>query len=61
MSKAEAVRVIVRCRPLNKKEQEAGMERIIEMDPSRGAIMVKNPKDEKIVHEFVYDAVFDWK
>jgi hypothetical protein len=58
---AEAVKVVVRCRPMNGKEQAANFTRIVDMDIPKGIVSVKNPKEPKAPpKEFNFDAVFDW-
>ncbi|KAJ9579065.1 hypothetical protein L9F63_024825, partial [Diploptera punctata] len=59
----EAVQVVVRCRPMNYKEQAAGHSRVIECYPGRGVIEIKNPnpKDTReSTKTFTFDAVYDW-
>ncbi|XP_033752540.1 kinesin-II 95 kDa subunit-like [Pecten maximus] len=60
--KAETVRVVVRCRPMDQKEIKDGHERIVEMDVNRGVIMIKNPKglSTEPPKDFTFDAVYDW-
>lgn len=58
---AEAVKVVVRCRPLSKNETDAGHKRSVEMDTTMGLIKVINPEapnDEP--KSFTFDSVFDW-
>lgn len=60
-SKAESVKVVVRCRPMNDKETAAGNERVVSMDPQRGLIEVKpcgNAHGET-PKSFTFDAVYD--
>jgi kinesin family protein 3/17 len=53
--------VVVRCRPLNEKEIEAGYNSCIEMFPDRGLIEIKNPKlgPTDPIKTFTFDAVYD--
>ena len=37
----QAVRVVVRCRPLNSKEKNDGRQRIVDMDVDAGQVKVK--------------------
>lgn len=73
-SSKEAVKVIVRCRPLSKSEIEQGHQRfifnylnikffsIITIDNRRGMIEVRNPKDsQQTVKCFTFDSVYDSK
>ncbi|KAI9145064.1 P-loop containing nucleoside triphosphate hydrolase protein [Paraphysoderma sedebokerense] len=59
MSSTEAVRVVVRCRPFNNKEAEAGYTKVVEIDPHRGSLSLKNPKNDVDLKTFTFDAVFD--
>ncbi|CAH8491006.1 unnamed protein product [Heterobilharzia americana] len=57
----ECVKVLVRCRPLNKKEVEAGHERCVFVDTSNATIEVRNPrgKPEDAPRRFTFDSVYD--
>ncbi|XP_053365916.1 kinesin family member 3Cb isoform X2 [Clarias gariepinus] len=58
--KAETVRVVVRCRPLNKKEEAMSHERIVEVDVKLGQVSVRNPKAAGTLNKtFTFDAVYD--
>lgn len=61
-SKNECVQVVVRCRPMNKKELNSGHTRVVDMWPSRGVVEIFNPKDELRENGkmFTFDAVYDW-
>uniref|UniRef100_A0AC34FGW0 Kinesin motor domain-containing protein n=1 Tax=Panagrolaimus sp. ES5 TaxID=591445 RepID=A0AC34FGW0_9BILA len=57
---SEAVKVIVRCRPLSEQETQNGHEKIVSMDTTRGVIEVKNPKDSSCPPKsFTFDAIYD--
>jgi len=58
----ECVKVVVRCRPMNKKEKAADCKRIVEMDPTLGTVSVaKADADESEPPKiFTLDAVYDW-
>ncbi len=43
--KSETVHVVVRVRPMNKKEKQTGCEQAVLVDPSSGSIVLNNPKD----------------
>lgn len=61
---AECVRVVVRCRPLNGKEQHDGRARIVEMDKRQGQVTLQNKADtgsKEPPKAFTFDAVFDWE
>ena len=45
MSKAETVKVAVRCRPINSKEKADGHYDVVTVDSSRNQILVKDPND----------------
>ncbi|CAF1055805.1 unnamed protein product [Brachionus calyciflorus] len=59
-AKDESVKVVVRCRPMEKKEIAGNYERIVEMDTKRGSITIKKPNAPEENKEFSYDAVYDW-
>ena len=54
MVKSEAVKVIVRCRPLNSKEKSQGFHNIVEIDEKNNSIHINN--NEK---QFTFDNVFN--
>lgn len=60
---AEKVQVVVRCRPMNDKEQAAKYERVVSVDVKLGQIIVKNPRDtsgKDVLKLFTFDSVYDW-
>ncbi|XP_062863309.1 kinesin family member 3Cb [Trichomycterus rosablanca] len=58
--KAEAVKVVVRCRPVNKKEEAMSQERIVDVDVKLGQVTVRNPKATASLNKtFTFDAVYD--
>ncbi|XP_037086566.1 kinesin-like protein KIF3B [Pollicipes pollicipes] len=58
---SESVKVVLRCRPLNKKEVASGYDTTLEIDSKRGHITLKNPKNpNESPREFTFDAVYDW-
>ena len=60
----ECVQVIVRCRPLFGKELAEGRQRIVDMDTSRGEVVLKNPKashPSEAERKFTFDRIFDWE
>ncbi|KAI8476435.1 MAG: kinesin-like protein FLA10 [Monoraphidium minutum] len=62
MSKAaEAVKVVVRCRPLNSKEKQDGRGRIVDMDVRAGQVLLRNPKADgsEAPKMFTFDQVYD--
>uniref|UniRef100_A0A914D3Z4 Kinesin-like protein n=1 Tax=Acrobeloides nanus TaxID=290746 RepID=A0A914D3Z4_9BILA len=57
---SEAVKVVVRCRPISQNEIEQGHQRIIAIDSSRGVVEVKNPKEPSNPPKcFTFDSVYD--
>uniref|UniRef100_A0A0K0FJ41 Kinesin-like protein n=1 Tax=Strongyloides venezuelensis TaxID=75913 RepID=A0A0K0FJ41_STRVS len=58
---SEAIKVIVRCRPLSEVEIKEGHQSIISIDTNRGVIEIKNPKDSNETSKnFTFDAIYDW-
>uniref|UniRef100_W5LC98 Kinesin-like protein n=1 Tax=Astyanax mexicanus TaxID=7994 RepID=W5LC98_ASTMX len=52
--------VVVRCRPVNKKEEAMSHEKIVEVDIKLGQVRVHNPKGPgTLVKAFTFDAVYD--
>ncbi|XP_065077851.1 kinesin-like protein Klp68D [Ochlerotatus camptorhynchus] len=61
-AKNECVQVVVRCRPLNNKEQAGNFQRVVDVYPSRGVIEIVNCNETSRENKkmFTYDAVYDW-
>lgn len=61
-AKNECVQVVVRCRPLNNKEQAGNFQRVVDVFPSRGVIEILNCNETSRENKkmFTYDAVYDW-
>ena len=59
----ECVRVVVRCRPLSRKEIEQGRQQIVDMDLKAGQVTLRNPKLDisEPRKSFTFDSVHDWK
>ncbi|KAK5970362.1 Kinesin motor domain-containing protein, partial [Trichostrongylus colubriformis] len=58
--KQEAVRVIVRCRPLSEVEISQGHQSIVSMYPERGLVELRNPKDlQEPSKDFTFDAIYN--
>lgn len=55
----EAIRVIVRCRPMSERETSQGHQNVVTVDSSRGVIEVRE-KDQP-PKAFTFDAVYDQK
>jgi len=60
---SECVRVVVRCRPLNTRENGDNRMRIVDMDSKTGSVSLRNPKADaaEAPKQFTFDAVFDWE
>ena len=58
--KCEAVKVVVRCRPLNKKELADGRKMIVDVDTTANEVRLKNPEaPDDPVKSFPFDVVFE--
>ncbi|KAJ8355502.1 hypothetical protein SKAU_G00182960 [Synaphobranchus kaupii] len=57
----ETVKVVVRCRPLSRKEEATGYESIVDMDVKLGQVALRNPKAPhgELLKTFTFDAVYD--
>eukprot|EP00741_Cyanophora_paradoxa_P003300 tig00000692_g3207.t1 len=58
---SEAVRVVVRCRPMNKKEMDRNCESVLTFDTSSGMCSLRNPKADakEPPKTFSFDASYD--
>lgn len=56
---AEAVKVIVRCRPLNGRENNLKCKNIIKMDYNTGQCGIDKPNANQPTKSFTFDGVFD--
>lgn len=58
---SEAVKVVVRCRPLNSKELADGRDRIVNIDAKSGQIVIRNPAAQGAEPPklFTFDKTFD--
>ncbi|XP_061602756.1 kinesin-like protein KIF3B [Cololabis saira] len=59
---SESVKVVVRCRPSNRKEESSGPAgRIVEMDLRLGQVILRNPRapSSEPLKTFTFDAVYD--
>jgi hypothetical protein len=54
----EAVKVMVRCRPLNSSEKGKNCAIIVDVDRSRKEVSIKDPAEKDNVKTFTYDDVF---
>jgi hypothetical protein len=57
-SSTECIQVMVRCRPINSKEQGDKRASIVSVDSETGQIVLKNNKSDD-TKQFTFDAVFD--
>lgn len=56
----EAVKVVIRCRPLSQKEMQAGNEVVVKMRTNTGEIFVNKPAADEPPKQFTFDEAFDW-
>ncbi|XP_034445867.1 kinesin-like protein KIF3B isoform X2 [Hippoglossus hippoglossus] len=59
----ETVKVVVRCRPMNEKEQANKFERVVSVDVKLGQIVVRNHREASASESpkvFTFDSVYDW-
>ena len=58
----ECIQVVVRCRPMNKKETEEKRKSIIDIDIEARSVSIKNPDNlNEPPKMFTYDAAYDDK
>ena len=55
----ECVKVVVRCRPMNRKERDEDRKSIVEMDCSLGQVKLSNPRRCGAEKLFTFDQVYD--
>ncbi|XP_025022228.1 kinesin-like protein KIF17 [Python bivittatus] len=56
---SEAVKVIVRCRPLNEREKQLGCKVVVNMDSARGQCFIQNPTaEEDPPKQFTFDGAY---
>ncbi|NWV95448.1 KIF3C protein, partial [Machaerirhynchus nigripectus] len=60
-SGCEALRVVARCRPMSRREEAAGYERVLELDVKLGQVSIRNPRAApgELPKTFTFDAVYD--
>jgi kinesin family protein 3/17 len=56
---AEAVKVVVRCRPLFGKELAEKRESIVKVDVDGAQVSIRHPSDESATKSFTFDATYD--
>ncbi|KAK6307534.1 hypothetical protein J4Q44_G00226820 [Coregonus suidteri] len=59
----EAVKVVVRCRPFNRREETMDNDNILEVNTKLGQITLRNPRasPEELMKSFTFDAVYDFE
>ncbi len=59
MAGAEAVKVIVRCRPMNTREKNLNCKNVVSMDNKSGQCALNHPSDKKApVKSFTFDGAY---
>ena len=58
---SEAIKVVVRCRPMNQKEKERGCASIVGIDENNNQIGITKPDEADNVKTFAFDSVFGEK
>ena len=56
--KNEAVKVCIRCRPLNDKEKANGNEKVVSVPPGRSEIFVIRPGGNEEPKQFTFDLTY---
>ncbi|XP_024286224.1 kinesin-like protein KIF3B [Oncorhynchus tshawytscha] len=59
----EAVKVVVRCRPFNRREETMDNDNILDVNSKLGQITLRNPRasPEEVMKSFTFDAVYDFE
>lgn len=60
-SNNEAITVVVRCRPMNRKETDESRKSIIDVDPGSKTVSIRNPDNVDDIRGFTFDATYDEK
>lgn len=55
----ETVKVMVRVRPMNKKELGLGCKSVVRVDKRQNQIELNKPDGDKMSKDFAYDSVYD--
>ena len=58
-SKGETVKVIVRVRPLSKKENDEKSGSVVKMDRELAKVTLSNPHEQNKTNFYTFDAVYD--
>ncbi|XP_011297517.1 kinesin-like protein KIF3B [Fopius arisanus] len=59
----QCVQVVVRCRPMDEKEESKNYSKVVEVCPSRGVVEIRNPREDPSRDNtkiFTFDAVYDY-
>ena len=56
----EAVKVVIRCRPLSQREMGNGNECVVNISFKTKEIFVNKPGADEPPKQFTFDSVFDW-
>lgn len=57
---SEAVKVVIRCRPMSQNEMQAGHDVVVNINNNRGEIFVTKPSSDEPPKQFTFDMAFDW-
>ena len=57
---SEAVKVVIRCRPMSQKEMQAGLQVVVNIKTDRGEIFLQKPGTDDAPKQFTFDMAFDW-
>jgi len=56
---SEAVKVVVKCRPMNRREKELECRQVLEVDPDSGQCHITNAKDPQAPPKtFTFDGAY---
>lgn len=58
---AEAVKVVIRCRPLSQKEMANGHDCVVDINSKTGEIFVQKPGADEAPKQFTFDEAYDYK
>ena len=56
---SEAVKVIIRCRPMSSGERQDGLQNVVQIYSERNEIWVQKPNSNEEPKQFTFDGVFD--
>jgi len=56
---SEAVKVVVKCRPMNQRERQMDCRQVVDVDPATGQCTIANPKDREAPPKtFTFDGAY---